>query len=336
MRLVADADLRPLNSFRVAARARWLLELHAPGEFSRLRDEARLAGLPWLVVGGGSNLLFVDDYPGVVVRPLFRGREWHEDGDAWRLRVGAGESWHETVRFCVEAGRGGLENLSLIPGTVGAAPVQNIGAYGVELSDLLHAVEALEMKSGKRHRFAVDACGFAYRHSRFKAEPGRWLILAVELRLPKRWRPRLDYPGVAEALAGAEPTPRAVSDAICAIRRRKLPDPAALGNAGSFFQNPLVTAADYARLRAAHPGMPGYPAGAGRVKLSAAWLIERCGWRGRREGDAGVSAEHALVLVNHGRASGAGLWALARRIRDSVAARFGVELEPEPRVIPDQ
>ncbi len=333
MRVVADADLQALNSFHVAARARWLVELRTRQGFERLLAERRFEGLPRLFLGEGSNLLFIGDYPGVVACPRFLGHEWREDADGWRLRVGAGERWHDIVRLCVAAGRGGLENLSLIPGTVGAAPVQNIGAYGVELRERLVAVEALDTESGEPRRFAVGECDFGYRHSRFKAWPGRWLISHVELRLPRHWTPRIDYPGVREALRGREPTPRAISDAISALRRSKLPDPRRLGNAGSFFKNPVVGTARFQALRAAHSEMPGYPVDPGWVKLSAAWLIEQCGWRGYREGDAGVYPGHALVLVNHGNASGADLWTLARKIQDSVAERFGIRLEPEPRIV---
>ncbi len=334
MRVRAHVALDALNTFRVAANCRYLVTLEQPDDAWRFLDDARFAGLPRLVLGGGSNILFVDDYPGVVVRVAMPGREWLDGAeDAHRLRVGAGEAWHATVRHSVEAGRGGLENLSLIPGLAGAAPVQNIGAYGIELKDRFESLQAVDLDNGGERVFSLDECDFAYRHSRFKREPGRWLITSVVLRLPRPWEPRLDYPGVAAALAGKTPTPARVSDTISAIRQRKLPDPADIGNAGSFFKNPIVSARRHDELKARFPDMPGFTLADGRVKLSAAWLIDRCGLRGRREGDAGVYPGHALVLVNHGRASGADLWRLAARVRVTVAECFDVSLEPEPLIV---
>ncbi len=337
MRVRAHAALDALNTFHVAAKCRYLVTLERPDDVWRFLEDTRFAGLPRLILGGGSNVLFVEDYPGVVLRVALPGREWLDDaGDVHRLRVGAGEGWHATVRHSVGAGRGGLENLSLIPGLVGAAPVQNIGAYGVELKDRFESLQAVDLDDGSERTFSLDACDFAYRHSRFKDEPGRWLITSVVLRLPGDWAPGLDYPGVAAALAGKTPTPARVSDAIVAIRQRKLPDPAEIGNAGSFFKNPIVPAERHDELKARYPDMPGFALADGRVKLSAAWLIDRCGLRGQRDGDAGVYPGHALVLVNHGRASGADLWRLATRVRATVAERFDVLLEPEPLVVPNQ
>jgi len=231
----------------------------------------------------------------------------------------------------------GLENLALIPGTVGAAPIQNIGAYGAEVREFIHAVEAFEPATGTMHRFNADGCGFAYRDSLFKQQPDRYIVTAVEFNLSRVPSLKLDYAGIREELDSlgiAAATPQHVADAVIAIRRRKLPDPAVLGNAGSFFKNPIVPAAQAEALKAEHDALPVFRGNDDTTrKLSAAWLIDQCGWKGHRDGDAGVAASHALVLVNHGQATGAQLLDLARRIADSVRSRFGVSLEPEPRVI---
>ncbi|MEW5838488.1 MAG: UDP-N-acetylmuramate dehydrogenase [Pseudomonadota bacterium] len=332
-----NAPLRDLNTFRVDARARYLLTLETPEDIPAFLADERFHGLPRLILGGGSNLLLRDDFPGVVLHVAFKGVELLGEDDAHRfLAVAAGENWHELVRHTVAQGWAGLENLSLIPGTVGAAPVQNIGAYGVEFAELCHAVDVVDMSTGEAGVITAEDCRFAYRDSRFKQESGRYLITSVLLKLPKKFTPRLDYPGVREALGDAEVTPLAVSDAIGLVRRSKLPGLEAdqPGSAGSFFQNPLIDAQQAAILLEQHPNMPQWAANAGRVKLSAAWLIEQCGWKGRRLGDAGVYEKHALVLANHGTASGEEIWRLAEEIMHSVQTRFGVGLQPEPVVLP--
>ncbi|MEW6692668.1 MAG: UDP-N-acetylmuramate dehydrogenase [Pseudomonadota bacterium] len=337
MHLEEHVSLLAHNTFRVEARARYFVTLEQLEDIPVLLADERLRTLPRLILGGGSNVLFRADFPGVVVRVALRGIELLGEDESHRLvRTAAGENWHDFVRWTVGQGWPGLENLSLIPGTVGAAPVQNIGAYGVELADVCEAVEAVELSTGETHTFDRVACRFAYRDSLFKQQAGRWLITSVTFRLPKAFAPKPDYPGVREALGGVEPTPLAISDAICAVRRAKLPGlaPGEPGSAGSFFKNPLVQAGQADALRASHPGLPAWSQPDGRAKLSAAWLIEQCGWKGCRDGDAGVYAKHALVLVNHGRATGEQLWRLAEAIRASVRQRFGVDLEPEPIVLP--
>lgn len=338
VRITRDADLTRRNTFGVAARAPWLVEVDGaarlPEAFARpeLRDAAPL------VLGGGSNLLFAGDAPGPVLALTGRGVSVvAEDGDRAIVRADAGVEWHGLVMDTLARGLAGLENLALIPGTAGAAPIQNIGAYGVEVGERIHAVEAFEPATGTLHRLDRDACAFAYRDSVFKRLPDRFVVTAVEFELARTASLTLDYAGLREALAarGIEaPSARDVADAVIAIRRSKLPDPAVLGNAGSFFKNPIVAAAQADALLAAHPTLPVFR---GRTpdtrKLSAAWLIDRAGWKGHRDGDAGVAPTHALVLVNHGRASGRELLDLARRIAGSVHARFGVALEPEPRVV---
>jgi UDP-N-acetylmuramate dehydrogenase len=290
------------------------------------------------VLGGGSNVLIVDDLDALVLQPLLRGIEWLGQGDDGRIRVraAAGENWHGFVGATLDHGAFGLENLALIPGNVGAAPIQNIGAYGVELEHFVVGVEAFDRVERRFVRIEAADCGFSYRDSRFKHERGRHLIVAVEYALSGAAELRLDYAGMREELAAmgvSAPAPKDVYRAVSAIRRRKLPDPATLGNAGSFFKNPLVSTSQAERLKTEHPQLPVYPAAPGLSKLAAGWLIEHCGWKGLRDGEAGVHQQHALVLVNHGHASGREILALARRIQADVQARFGVGLEIEPRVL---
>lgn len=334
--LVENAALAPLNTLRVAATARWLATLHAAAALPALLATPAARG-PVLVLGEGSNILFAGDFGGLLLRPSFAATNVIEDdGTTVTVRADAGVGWDAFVDWTLARGLGGLENLALIPGLVGAAPIQNIGAYGVEVADSIACVEAWDTSSGRALRLAREACAFGYRDSLFKREPGRWIVTAVEFRLARGAPPRLDYAGVREeldAMGSPEPTAPAVAAAVRRLRRRKLPDPAVIGNAGSFFKNPVVDAACATRLGELHTGMPVFAAGPGHCKLSAAWLIERCGWRGYRDGDAGIAAQHALVLVNHGQASGAELLALARRVADSVAERFGVRLEAEPRIV---
>lgn len=335
-RWTAHADLCRRNTFGVAARARWLVEASNLAAVSEALAEASQKALPLIVLGGGSNVLIVSDLEAVVLAPSLRGIEWlGEQRGRVHVRVGAGEPWHDFVAATLAAGAYGLENLALIPGTVGAAPIQNIGAYGVELAETVVAVECVDRQSGLPVQLRASECAFGYRDSVFKREPDRWIVTAVEFALARSAELRLGYAGIAEEIVaqGRAPSPQAVFDAVCAIRRRKLPDPAQIGNAGSFFKNPLVDAERAAVLREHHPGLPVYPAGAGRAKLAAAWMIEACGWKGHREGDAGIHAAHALVLVNHGLASGAQILALSRCVQASVAERFGVMLEPEPRIL---
>lgn len=334
--LIAGASLQTHNTFRVPARAAWLAEVTDPHIIPVLLARPEVSGLPVLVLGDGSNVLFTRDFEGLVLIVATRGIEiLGDDAAVVRICAAAGESWHGLVRWSLAQGLCGLENLSLIPGRVGAAPVQNIGAYGAELSDTLEAVEAYDREAGKLLRLERAQCEFSYRQSIFKSQPQRWIITSVELILHHDAPLKLDYAGVREELAAmaiTRPTAVDVSEAVCRLRRRKLPDPAVIGNVGSFFKNPVVSNGQVQKLIAAHPGLPVFNASNGK-KLSAAWLIERCGWKGFREGDAGVSENHALVLVNYGKATGAQIWSLAQRIRDSVRIEFGVSLEPEPQII---
>ncbi|MCE5362964.1 UDP-N-acetylmuramate dehydrogenase [Pseudomonas anguilliseptica] len=332
-----QVSLKPYNSFAVEARASHFAEAESDQQVREALAYADVQQLSLLVLGGGSNLLLTADVQALVLRMGSRGiRLLGDDGERVLVEAEAGEPWHPFVQWTLAQGLVGLENLSLIPGTVGAAPVQNIGAYGVELKDLFAGLTALDRHTGELREFSLEECGFAYRDSLFKRESGRWLILRVRFVLSRSAALHLDYGPVRQRLAeqGIDaPTALDVSQAICAIRSEKLPDPAVLGNAGSFFKNPVVPAALAQRLRAEHADLVGYPQADGQVKLAAGWLIERAGWKGFREGDAGVHRLQALVLVNYGAASGAQLLALAQRIQADIVQRFAVELEIEPNVL---
>jgi UDP-N-acetylmuramate dehydrogenase len=334
--LVERAPLATLNTLRVPATARWLATL---GEAARLPEllEHPAARDGITVLGEGSNVLYASDPPGLVLRLAFADVSvLDDDGATAIVRAEAGVNWDGLVDWTLARGLAGLENLALIPGLAGAAPIQNVGAYGVEIAESITTVEAWDGASRNLVRLPADRCAFAYRDSLFKREPDRWIVTAVEFHLSRKAVPRLEYAGVREELAAmgvGDPEPASIAEAVRRLRRRKLPDPARIPNAGSFFKNPVVDADVVRRLREEHPDLPTFPGGADRVKLSAAWLIERCGWRGYRDGDAGIAERHALVLVNHGRASGAQLLALARRVAESVQGRFGVRLEPEPRIV---
>jgi UDP-N-acetylmuramate dehydrogenase len=336
-RILRDAPLQSRNTFGIACRAPLLAEVDDAAALPRLLATEGFGDRTPLALGGGSNLLFVD----APARPLLaltgRSVQVLEDGETSRIRADAGVQWHGFVLDTLARGLYGLENLALIPGTVGAAPIQNIGAYGVEVREFVHAVEAFEPATGTWHRLDRDDCAFAYRDSVFKQQPDRFIVTAVEFALSRTPAPRLEYAGIADELTArslADPTPSQVAEAVVAIRRRKLPDPAILGNAGSFFKNPIVPAGQAEALLGSHPALPVFRGnGDDTRKLSAAWLIDACGWKGHRDGDAGVAESHALVLVNHGRASGRDLFDLARRIAGSVRERFDVRLEPEPRIV---
>ncbi len=340
-RLIENARLDARNTFGVPARAPLLVEVGNSCALQELFGYSMLRDGPVLVLGGGSNLLFAGDPEGAV---LSLGAQKidiiTDDGECAIVRADAGVDWHALVLWTLGHGLAGLENLALIPGTVGAAPIQNIGAYGVEVRETVHAVEAFERNTSTVQRLDRDACAFAYRESVFKRHPDRYIVLAVEFALSRTPQLKLDYAGLNDELLAmgidlaSSVRPSQVAEAVCRVRRRKLPDPAVIGNAGSFFKNPIVPSVQADALKYANPAMPIFGASDALVhKLSAAWLIEACGWKGHRDGDAGVSDSHALVLVNHGAATGAQLLALARRIAASVEERFGVALEPEPRII---
>jgi UDP-N-acetylmuramate dehydrogenase len=339
-RVTRNANLREHNTFGIAATARWLLEVDAIETLPDALSQPEWRDAPLLPLGSGSNLLFADDFDGAALVINARNVSILENNDAdgnARIRVEAGMPWHDFVLWSLDAGFCGLENLSLIPGNVGASPIQNIGAYGVEVAEFIETIEAFDRRTQAFVRIAKCDCAFGYRDSVFKREPERYVIVAVEFLLPYQRELKTNYAGIAEQLAtmGAiEPTARDVSNAIIQIRQSKLPDPKQVGNAGSFFKNPVVPNAQAEALQREHPHMPVFGAGDESLrKIFAGWLIEACGWKGYRDGDAGVSSSHALVLVNHGNASGTQLLTLAHRIAASVREKFGVEIEPEPRII---
>lgn len=332
-----DRSLRPFNTFAVEASARCFAEACDDDQVREALAFAQRRGLPLYVLGGGSNLLLTQDLEALVLRLNSRGiRVLADDGEQVVLEAEAGEPWHPFVLHSLELGFAGLENLSLIPGTVGAAPIQNVGAYGVEISDVFAGLTALDRTTGELCEFDARACAFSYRDSLFKRQAGRFIILRVRFALQRTACLRLEYGPLRQRLQlmGVEqPTPRDVSEAVCAIRQEKLPDPKVLGNAGSFFKNPVVSPPQADELRQRHPGLVAYPQADGQVKLAAGWLIEQAGWKGFRAGDAAVHGMQALVLVNHGGASGGEILTLAQQIQADIAARFGVELEIEPNVI---
>jgi UDP-N-acetylmuramate dehydrogenase len=332
-----DISLQQFNTFGIPARARHYLRVEDPAQLAALAADPVFAALPRLVLGGGSNLLITrDEVDLLVLHMALAGREIvGETPDAILVRAQAGENWHAFVQWTLDQGLGGLENMSLIPGTVGASPIQNIGAYGAEVKDLFHSLTAFDFATGATLTMDAAACRFGYRDSVFKHGEGRGLaVLDVTFALPRAWRPNLRYAELAQALQDvAAPTPREVSDAVIAIRRRKLPDPLEIGNAGSFFKNPVVAREQCERLLDAWPNLVHHPQPDGTEKLAAGWLIDQCGWKGRSLGRAGVYPKQALVLVNNGGASGPEVLALARAIQADVQERFGVLLEPEPVMV---
>ncbi|UVL60208.1 UDP-N-acetylmuramate dehydrogenase [Pseudomonas sp. B21-032] len=331
-----QVSLKPFNTFGIDVKAQFFTEAHNDEEARQALAQAAEQGLPVLVVGGGSNLLLTADIQALVLRMASRGlRILSDDGERVVVEAEAGEPWHPFVQWSLAQGLAGLENLSLIPGTVGAAPMQNIGAYGVEIKDVFAGLTALDRQTGKLRDFSLQECAFAYRDSLFKRNPGRWLILRVRFALSRLMHAHLDYGPVRQRLNEqgiSQPTAQNVSDAICSIRREKLPDPVELGNAGSFFKNPVVAAVLADKIRLQYPGLVAYPQADGQFKLAAGWLIEQAGWKGHREGDAGVHRLQSLVLVNYGQATGVQLHQLAQKIQADILERFGVELEMEPNL----
>ena len=338
MDILNNHSLKAFNTFGIDAKCRYYVAVHSETELRAALADRQFDNLPRLILGGGSNVLLTADFPGLVIHVNIIGkRVVARDNAATYVEAAAGENWHEFVSWTLEQGWAGLENLSLIPGSVGAAPMQNIGAYGVELIDTFHSLAALDSATGETRIFDRQACRFAYRDSVFKRElKGRVAITGVTFRLPHDSPLHLDYGEVRAELAKLNintPTARDVSHAVINIRRRKLPDPAQIGNAGSFFKNPIIIEAEFRRLQHSHPSLPHYAARPGHVKIPAGWLIEQTGWKGKHLGRAGVHAQHALVLVNLGGANGAEIRTLAQAIQHAVHEQFSIELEPEPIII---
>ncbi len=342
MQIHKNTSLKALNTFGVDANTKYYCEIHCRDDIAALLDwkaaNKVTENMPNLLVGGGSNLLFKSDYEGLVSQICLAGKDIADENEQYvYVTAAGGENWHDFVRWCVAQQFAGLENLSLIPGTVGAAPIQNIGAYGVELADCFESLQAVDLETGEVFEYHKSACKFGYRESIFKSQMlDKLLITSVTFKLIKEdknpeWK--MDYAGVREFLAGKEPTAALISDAVIALRQCKLPDPAVIGNAGSFFKNPVLSLGEWQALKADNPNVPGWEQANGLMKTSAAWLIDQCGFKGYRQGDAGVSEKHALVLVNYGKASGIDLWGVAQEIMASVENKFGVVLEAEPRVL---
>lgn len=338
LQIETDVPLRAFNTFGLDAIAKRLVRVHSARDVRLVVDHPELGRAPKLVLGGGSNLLLTQDVSAVVVKVEIAGlRVLEDDAGSTLIEVGAGESWHGVVAWSLEQGHAGLENLALIPGTAGAAPVQNIGAYGLELSDRLESVDVVDFVTGRCATLPAAHCRLGYRDSIFKRElAGKSLITTLRLRLPKPWVPVTGYSDVERWLQRqhiADPTPRDVFDAVCAIRRSKLPDPEKVGNAGSFFKNPVVNRTIRNEILEDHPDIVSYPLDDGTYKLAAAWMIAACGWKGKSLGAAGVHEQQPLVLVNRGGASGADILALAHAVQDGVEQKFGLRLEIEPVIV---
>lgn len=326
-------SLLSFNTFGIAANAENIVEITELSQFHAAWRNAQDAGQPVLVLGQGSNVLFLKDFRGTVLVNRLQGIEHKEDANFHYLHVNGGENWHHLVEWSLEQGIFGLENLALIPGCAGSAPVQNIGAYGVEFKDVCDYVEVLDLAQNKTFRLTNAECRFGYRDSVFKHRyGGHFIVVAIGLKLSKNWKPVLKY-GALNELDPSAVSAKQVFDEVCAIRRAKLPDPQQIGNAGSFFKNPIVTEEQYQTLRAEYPTMPCYPQSDGFVKLAAGWLIDQCRLKGYQLGGAAVHEKQALVLVNKGNATGSDVVELAHHIRQAVAAKFDVYLVPEVRFI---
>ncbi|MEX0681167.1 MAG: UDP-N-acetylmuramate dehydrogenase [Balneolales bacterium] len=359
--LQKQVSLKPFNTFQIDATAEYLAEISHPDDLTSIMASSPFNRHPHYVLGGGSNVLFVDDFPGLIIKNNIPGITVVAENTQYVIiRVGAGVVWDELVKHTLNHGWGGLENLSMIPGLTGAAPIQNIGAYGVELEKLFVSLDAIHLKTGKTESFDRSMCKFGYRDSIFKSSlKGKYLITYVTLKLGKKPAINVEYGNLKKVLKSEgikNPTIRDVSRAVRRIRKSKLPDPLITGNAGSFFKNPVLSGTTYEILKMKHPQMPGYfldssgphsfesgnttseqpvaeSDGRGRVKVPAAWLIEQCGFKGMREGDTGVHEKHALILVNHGAATGTQLLKLARTIQEEVLDHFEISLEPEVHIV---
>jgi UDP-N-acetylmuramate dehydrogenase len=342
MNLEKNVALQALNSFGIVARAQQLVRIANAEDLRAVLVDPVLSGLPKFVLGGGSNIVLTGDVKPLVLKVEIMGRQVLLETDKHVIvQAGAGENWHEFVRWTVEQGLGGLENMALIPGTVGATPVQNVGAYGVETQDRMHSLDALHLDTGESFSLEPGQCGFGYRDSVFKHAGGlglrgKALITHVRFALSKPWRADLSYLDLQrkqEAAGVQNPSLQQVFDWVCDIRRAKLPDPALVGNAGSFFKNPTVTPEQCQDIIAREPKIVHYPMPDGNVKLAAGWLIDACGWKGKSVGNASVYEKQALVLINRGGATGGEVVTLAKAIQTSVYERFGIMLEPEPVVV---
>ncbi|TLV00091.1 UDP-N-acetylmuramate dehydrogenase [Dyadobacter luticola] len=338
MQIQTNFSLRDFNTFGFDAIAQYFVGVKSAEELTEILLDPSWKHITKFILGGGSNVLFTKDIDALVIHPAIRGIEKiKEDESSVWLKVGAGENWHAFVMYCVENNYGGVENLSLIPGTIGAAPMQNIGAYGVEVKDVIESVEVVDIQTGEPKIFTNTECQFGYRESIFKKEAkGKYVITGVTFILNKKPVLNVGYGDVQKTLQEknvTDPTIRDVSDVIISIRRSKLPDPAVIGNAGSFFKNPEIPEDQFNALREKYAQLPGYPAGPGKVKVPAGWLIEKAGWKGYREGNIGVHEKQALVLVNYGGGTGNAVKLLSEKIQESVENQFGIRLTTEVNFI---
>ncbi len=337
MQLIENVSLKNLNTFGVPANAAWYAAIRNENDLQVLFAEDHWKNCPRLILGGGSNMLFTADFAGLLVHVKIPGIRNEVKGDDVYVTAGAGVVWNDLVNYCVENGFAGIENLSLIPGSVGAAPVQNIGAYGVELQDIFQSCRAFEIASGTIRVFDKEDCEFSYRDSVFKSNlKGLYIITEVSFKLSKIFKPELTYGAISDELRKrgiSNPGIKDLSAVVSHIRVSKLPDPATIGNAGSFFKNPVIPEAQFLKLKADFPGIVHFPAQEGYIKISAGWLIEHCGWKGKVVGNTGTWKNQALVLVNHGHASGKEIYQFSESIIESVNTKFGIVLEREVNII---
>ena len=335
MTILENISLKAYNTFGIDVKAKSYVEVNKLEDIRQLIGQSAFAEDNFLILGGGSNILFTGDFDGLVIKNKIGGLHYKGSGhDEVIVTAGAGMEWNELVLYCIEHGWGGIENLSLIPGSVGAGPIQNIGAYGVELKDTFYALDGIDLNTGDLRSFSREECSFGYRDSIFKRKlKGKLMITSVSLKLRKNAVPDISYGAISKELEHmgikGNPDIRAVGEAVSSIRSRKLPDPLEKGNAGSFFKNPVVSSQKLDELKKEHDGIPSYVLSDESAKVPAGWLIEQCGWKGRRMGDAGVHDQQALVLVNHGNATGKDILSLANAIKASVKEKFGINLEKE-------
>ena len=334
-KLTPNLGLVNRNTFGLEASAELAYEITAPEQIPGVMKSIAEQKLPWRVLGGGSNVILPKVLPGATLLMNITDQEiLSSDEEATVIAVGGGVNWHEFVAWTLEKNLPGLENLALIPGTVGAAPIQNIGAYGVEIADYIDCIEAFDAKNHAFVTLSKEACQFAYRDSYFKQNPHRFIVTKVVFRIPKHWQARIHYADLAKQFAlDSKPSPEEIFIAVCKIRTHKLPDPKVIGNAGSFFQNPIVANEQYETLLHKYPGLVSYPDAPGKRKLAAGWLIDQCGFKGQRMGAVGVYENQALVLVNHGGGTAQDILGLAKCIQDTVRKEFGVSLVIEPNIL---
>ncbi|MBE0571275.1 MAG: UDP-N-acetylmuramate dehydrogenase [Ignavibacteriaceae bacterium] len=338
MLLNKNHSLKNWNTFGVDVKAKLFIEVFSEDELREILSDIKFKSERKFILGGGSNILFKKDFEGLLIKVSISGINVLEENDnSVLIEAGAGIIWNELVKFCVDGNYVGIENLTLIPGTVGAAPIQNIGAYGQEFADTFVSLNGLFVETGEQKTFIKDDCKFSYRSSIFKEElKNNFVVTSVRLRLSKNLKPNLTYKALSDYLAKngiINPTIKEVSSAVAEIRKSKLPDPQKIGNAGSFFKNPVVSEDSFRKLKAEYSDIVSFPSESGQTKISAGWLIEKCGWKGKRVGDVGTSPDHALIICNFGNATGSEILEFAMRIKEEVANKFGIQLEEEVNIL---